>query len=85
MGDGRKSRLSGQRRSSRGFGVIAGALATVWIGVGLLAIAIGLAQGRWLPPLCGVVAVWYGLVWMRAAREGRLLRWPQGLLPWRRP
>ena len=74
-----------RQRPSRGFSLVAAALAAVWIGGGFFATLAGIAQGRWVPPVCGLFAVWYGLVWVRAARQGRRLRWPDGLLPWRRP
>ena len=64
--------------------VIGALLAAVWIGGGLLALAVGAVRGGWLLLIAGAATVWYGLVWVRVAREGRQLRWPEGLLPWRR-
>ena len=64
--------------------IAAGVLAVIWFAAGAAAVVVGLAHGRWLVPLLGFVAIWYGLVWIRVAREGRRMKWPEGLLPWRR-
>jgi hypothetical protein len=64
--------------------IVAGVLAAIWIGGGVFGLAFALAQRRALAFLCGIAAIWYGLIWIRVAREGRLLGWSRGLLPWRR-
>ena len=55
---------------------VAAALAAVWIGAGLAAALLGVAQRRWLALLLGPVAIAYGLAWVRVARTGRRLKWP---------
>jgi len=65
--------------------VVASILATIWMVAGGLAIVLGLSKGRWLPPLLGALALFYGLIWLRVAREGRQLAWREALTPWRRP
>jgi len=55
---------------------VAAVLAAVWIGGGLAAALLGLAERRWLPLLLGPLAIAYGLVWVRVARTGRRLKWP---------
>jgi hypothetical protein len=63
-----------------GLRIIAAILAAVWSGGG-----VGLAHGRWLVALLGPPAIWYGLVWVRVAFEGRRLTWREARVAWRRP
>ena len=64
--------------------IIALALAVIWMTAGIIAVALGLSKHRWLLPALGAVAIWYGLVWIRAVREGRKLKWSEALRLWRR-
>ena len=59
-------------------------LAAVWLCAGVAVIILGIFHKRWLVTLLGPFAIWYGLVWLRVAREGRRLPWPVELIPWRR-
>jgi hypothetical protein len=79
-----KKRARGGSRRHVATRILAGLLAAIWIVAGVFVLALGLARGHWLPLLCGIAALWYGLIWIRVAREGRQLEWPSGLFPWRR-
>lgn len=71
---------------SAGWGtrVVAAILAAVWILAGTVCALFAIRDRRWLLLALAILAIWYGLVWLRVVREGRRLRWPEGLLPWRR-
>ena len=58
-------------------------LAVVWIGAGLTAIVLGLRRGRWAVLIVGTLALWYGILWVRAVRLGRRLHRGEGIGPWR--
>jgi hypothetical protein len=64
--------------------IVAAVLAATWLAAGLLVLAFGLFQGRWLMILLGSLGIGYGLLWVRVVWEGRQLTWPDRLLPWRR-
>jgi hypothetical protein len=53
-------------------------LAVIWLSAGTLAVVLGLLKRRWLPPVLGMIAIWYGLIWVRVFRERKQLRWPEG-------
>jgi len=61
---------------SRANRVVARALAIAWIVAGAAAIVLGIARHRWLGVPLGLLAVWYGLLWVRVARTGRWIAWP---------
>jgi Flp pilus assembly protein TadB len=58
-------------------------LAAVWIAGSLVAILAGLHKGLWTAVAVGLVGAWYGTLWLRAAHQGRYLRWPECVRPWR--
>jgi hypothetical protein len=64
--------------------IAAALLAFIWLVTGLGVIALGIIYKHWVIALPGLLAAWYGLIWGRAAIEGRRLPWPAGLFPWRR-
>jgi hypothetical protein len=64
--------------------IVALVLGLIWIGAGIVAVALGLSKRHWVLPVVGAVAIWYGLAWIRVMREGRKLQWLETLRPWRR-
>lgn len=64
--------------------IVALALALIWIIAGIGAVALGLNGRRWMLLLIGMVAIWYGFVWVRVVREARKLQWSEALRAWRR-
>ena len=72
------------RRQSLGtVRIVGGLLAAVWIAAGVAGIVVAaLTAHGWLA-LVGIAAIWYGAVWARVVREGRLLSVREALAPWR--
>jgi hypothetical protein len=64
--------------------IVALVLGLIWIGAGIVIVALGLSKRRWVLPVLGAVAIWYGMVWIRVMREGRRLQWLEALRLWRR-
>ena len=64
--------------------MVAGVLAVIWIGVGIAALVLGLTNHLWVLVGLGPVVVWYGLIWIRVARQGRKLRLSETFRPWKR-
>jgi hypothetical protein len=62
---------------------LAGVLALVWIVVGIVSLVLALVHERWLLALLAVVAILYGVAWLRVAARGRLLRARELATPWR--
>jgi hypothetical protein len=62
---------------------LAGVLALVWIVVGIVSLVLALVHERWLLALLAVVAILYGVAWLRVAARGRLLRAGELATPWR--
>jgi len=62
---------------------VAGLLAVAWLVGGAAAIVVAISQSHLLLAVAAVAAVWYGAVWLRAARLGRLLTPMEALAPWR--
>lgn len=60
--------------------IIAGILAVIWIGAGVVALILGALHSRWLTVVLGAVALAYGLVWVQVCRTGRYALWPFGRL-----
>jgi hypothetical protein len=58
---------------------VAAGLALVWIGASLTAILWGLRRGVWAVLIAGPLGLWYGMLWVRAARLGRRVHWREGL------
>ncbi len=71
-------------RFSRASRIAAAILAVIWLMLGAAGVILGILRGNWILALVGGLAFWYGLIWERAAAEGRRLPWPAGLFPWRR-
>ena len=63
--------------------IVALVLGLIWIAAGIVIVALGLSKRRWVLPVLGAVAIWYGLVWIRVMREGRRLQWLEALRLWR--
>ena len=55
---------------------VATLLAMIWVTVGLLAIVMGVIRGYWVAVLLGVLALLYGLMWVKVRLTGRRLKWP---------
>lgn len=63
-------RLSGLNR------VMAGVLAMIWTGAGIVAVILGAKAGRWGTVALGALAVCFGVIWGQVARTGRYWVWP---------
>lgn len=70
-------------QSPRTVRVVGGLLAAAWIVGGAAGFAIGILESHWLLAAVGMAALWYGVIWLRAARRGRLLTLAEALAPWR--
>ncbi|HLX26960.1 MAG TPA: hypothetical protein VKV24_00535 [Casimicrobiaceae bacterium] len=49
-------------------------LALIWLGAGAAGLVFGVSAERWLPAIAGTLAIVYGVLWVRVAARGRLLR-----------
>src|SRR5215510_11506863 len=67
-------------RTARMMGAL---LAIVWLCAGVAALVVGATAQRWLLVLGGLVALWYGVIWVYVARWGRRLTLREALTPWR--
>ena len=76
--------MSASKQSPRTARIISALLALVWLGAGLVAIAIAVSTSRWLPGVIGSLALLYGLLWVRVMLLGRQLTLREALMPWRR-
>jgi len=63
--------------------IVALVLAAIWLAAGTLAGVLGVVRRRWLLIAVGIIAIWYGVLWIRVACKGRQLRWRETLWPWR--
>jgi hypothetical protein len=59
------------RRGDRPLAVL---LALTWLGAGTAGLAFGVFTERWLPAIAGALAIVYGVLWVRVAARGRLLK-----------
>ena len=59
-------------------------LALIWITAGIVGVVLGLSKRRWFFAALAMVAIGYGLLWIRVMCQGRKLKWSEALLPWRR-
>jgi|KBSMisStandDraft_5_1062788.scaffolds.fasta_scaffold3636699_1 hypothetical protein len=75
--------MQGRRKLSRLSRVTALLLALVWLGAGLVAIALGYLRGHWLLLAVGMFAVVYAVLWLRVVARSRLLSWHEVVAPWR--
>ena len=58
-------------------------LAVVWLGGGVVGLALGIAHAAWAMLALGVFALAYGLVWLSVAARGRLFEPGEWLMSWR--
>jgi len=58
-------------------------LALVWLGAGLVAMAVAFSRGDWLLLPVGLFAVVYGVLWLRVVARSRLLSWHELVFAWR--
>jgi hypothetical protein len=63
--------------------VVAVGASAIWIGASVAAILLGLRRGHWNALIIGTLGLWYGILWLRAARKGRRLQWREAIWPWR--
>jgi uncharacterized membrane protein len=63
--------------------IVGSLLALVWLCVGIAAVIAGAIAQRWVLIPLGLFALWYGLVWVRVARQTRRLTLREALTPWR--
>jgi hypothetical protein len=75
--------MASPNQSPRAVRIVGALMAIVWIGAGFLAIIGAVSTSRWLLAVVGVLAIWYGLLWVRAMRLGRLLTMREALTLWR--
>ena len=75
--------MKARDQSPRTFRLMAGLLALVWLTGGLAAIVAAVITLHWLPGVLGAAALGYGLLWVRAARLGRLLTIREAWMPGR--
>lgn len=72
-----------RNQSPRTFQIVSASLAVVWLCAGVVALVAGVVEQRWLLILVGVVALWYGVIWVHVARQGSQLTPREALMPWR--
>ena len=77
--------MNSRRHSTRTTQIVASLLAVAWLCAGIAAIVLAIVARRWLFALAGVGALWYGVLWVRVALEGRQLNGREALMPWRSP
>jgi hypothetical protein len=70
-----------RQRHIRGVAIF---LAMIWLGAGLAAVSLGIANRRWLFVVVGTAALWYGALWIRVAQWKRTLTTNEAFRPWRR-
>jgi hypothetical protein len=75
--------VASRKQSPRTIRVVGGTLAVIWLVAGVAALAAAISSSRWLLLLVALTALWYSTVWLRAARQGRLLTLMEALTPWR--
>jgi len=64
--------------------VIALSLGVVWLGMGMVAVVLGLIHGQLILVTLALFAIWYGVLWFRvAARSSKLTSWREFIMPWR--
>lgn len=63
--------------------IVGALLASVWMAAGIVAVFFGARAHRWLLVALGLAAIWYGLIWVGVARQGRRMTVRQALTPWR--
>jgi hypothetical protein len=71
------------QQSPRTFRIVSTSLAAIWLGAGAVGLIVGAVEHRWLIVIVGIAALWYGVIWARAARLGRRLAPREAVTPWR--
>ena len=64
--------------------IVAALIAAICICAGLATIVLGVRNGNWFLVPLGPFGVWYGIAWVRVAREGWLPGGRLRLVPWGR-
>ncbi|HEY4956296.1 MAG TPA: hypothetical protein VII31_00655 [Caldimonas sp.] len=72
-----------QRRLSRLERILAVGLSLAWTIGGGAALRLAWLDSRWGLGLAAVLALVYGLAWLRVAALARLLGWAELVAPWR--
>jgi hypothetical protein len=63
--------------------VIGALLALVWLCAGVLVLVLGIIEQHWLLAVVGLLAGWYGVIWIYVAKTGRrLTTLREALTPW---
>jgi hypothetical protein len=57
-------------------------LAAAWLVGGAAAIAVAISRSHLLLAVAAIAALWYGALWLRVARLGRLLTPREAFAPW---
>jgi hypothetical protein len=71
------------RKLSRLDRAVAIGLSLLWLAAGTVSLCLALASARWAWTVAALVALIYGLAWLRIARLARPLSWPELVVPWR--
>ncbi len=69
--------------STRTARIVGAILAMIWLCGGVAGLIAGVVTRQWLPGVAGLMAVWYGVIWIFVARLGRRLTSREALAPWR--
>jgi hypothetical protein len=72
-----------RHQSLRTVRIVGASLAAVWLCAGSAALVLGVITQHWLLVLVGLAALWYGVIWVCVARQGRQLTAREALMPWR--
>ena len=78
-----RSTSRSRTQSPRTVRIVAGFLAVAWLVGGAAAIVVAISQSHVLLAVAAIAALWYGVLWLRVARLGRLLTPMEALAPWR--
>jgi len=63
--------------------IVAAMLAVIWLVGGCFSLVAAAMRQRWLFGVAAIAALWYGVIWCFAYREGRPLTLRESLTPWR--
>jgi hypothetical protein len=69
------------RKLSRLERAVAVGLSSLWLAAGTVSLWLALASARWAWTVAALAALIYGLAWLRVARLGRPLSWPEVVVP----
>ena len=72
-----------RHQSRRTVRIVGGLLAAAWLAAGFVGVVVAAVTLRWVPAVVGLAALYYGIVWVRVVRQGRLLTVREALMPWR--